>query len=191
MIDPMIQSDLEAELRDLAARRDIYDAVCSYMRGQDRLQPEVQRRAFHADAFVDCGPYAGNVAGFIDFAQALLATFKQSHHMICQVHIQTEGRVAHGEVYFLAQHRLIEAGVEKDLFVAGRYIDRYEDRGGGWKIAKRRELIDWARTDPASDSFIKEQTQLIMGARGAADFSNVRTWPQAGGGSIWPDSTTK
>ena len=64
-------------------------------------------------------------------------------------------------------------------FVAGRYIDRYEDRGTGWKIAKRQELIDWARTDPASDSFLRETPALqrIMGARGAADFSNQRNWP--------------
>jgi len=173
----MKQAELETQIRDLAARRDIYDAVCNYMRGQDRLMPELQRLAFHPDAFVDCGLFAGNAAEFVDFAQGLLATFKQSHHMICQLHIQVEGTSAQGEVYYLAQHRLVEAGVEKDLFVAGRYIDRYEDRGGGWKIAKRRELVDWVRTDPASDSFLKEQTALIPGARRGDDFSNVRIWP--------------
>ena len=70
-------------------------------------------------------------------------------------------------------------GVAKDLFVAGRYIDRYEDRGSGWKIARRRELIDWARTDPASDSFLRNTPELarVMGARGDADFSNQRNWP--------------
>ena len=59
------------------------------------------------------------------------------------------------------------------------YIDRYEDRGTGWKIAKRRELVDWARTDPAADSFLRETPALVrvMGARGAADFSNQRNWP--------------
>jgi hypothetical protein len=139
--------------------------------------PEVQRRAFHDDAFVDCGLYAGGADGFVQFAQGFLAELKHSQHLIGQTHIQVEGNVAHGEIYFIAQHRLVEAGIEKDLFVAGRYIDRYEDRGGGWKIAKRRELIDWARTDPASDSFLKEQTKLVLGARGAADFSNVRVWP--------------
>lgn len=178
MDDPtMNPPDLEAEVRDLAARRDIYNAICNYMRGQDRLMPEVQLLAFHEDAFVDCGLFAGSAADFVAFAQGLLGTFKQSQHLIGQSHIQVQGNIAHGEVYFLAQHRISEAGVDKDLFVAGRYIDRYENRGDGWKIAKRRELIDWARTDPASDSFMKEQTALVLGARGAADFSNIRTWP--------------
>jgi len=40
----MKKLDIESVVRDLAARRDIYDAICSYMRGQDRLLPEVQRR---------------------------------------------------------------------------------------------------------------------------------------------------
>ena len=173
----MKKLDIESEVRDLAARRDIYDAICNYMRGQDRLLPEVQRRAFHDDAFVDCGLFAGSADGFVNFAQGFLAAVKYSQHLIGQVHIHVEGSIAHGEVYFLAQHRILEDGLEKDLFVAGRYIDRYEDRGAGWKIAKRRELIDWARTDAASDSFLKQQSALILGARGRADFSCVRNWP--------------
>jgi hypothetical protein len=169
--------DIQAEVRDLAARRDIYDAVCNYMRGQDRLMPALQRSAFHDDAYVDCGLFAGTADGFVAFAQGFLAKLKQSQHVIGQVHIQVEGDVAHGEVYFFAQHRVVDNEVEKDLFVAGRYIDRYENRGGHWKIAKRRELVDWARTDNASDSFLKEHADVVLGARAGADFSNVRRWP--------------
>jgi hypothetical protein len=170
--------NIETEVRDLAARRDIHEAICNYMRGQDRLMPALQRSAFHDNAFVDCGLFAGDPDGYVQFAHGFLAKLKQSQHLIGQVQIQVEGNVAHGEVYFLAQHRIIENGVEKDLFVAGRYIDQYEDRGTGWKIARRRELIDWARTDPVSDSFLKEQTALVLGARGDADFSNSRAWPR-------------
>jgi hypothetical protein len=175
----MSKFDLEAEVRDLAARRDIYNVICNYMRGQDRLMPELHRSAFHDDAWDDCGLYTGDASGFVDFAQGFLANLKSTQHLIGQAQITVEGSVAHGEVYFIAWHRLVEDGVEKDLFVAGRYIDRYEDRGTGWKIAKRQELIDWARTDPASDSFLRETPALqrIMGARGAADFSNQRNWP--------------
>ena len=171
--------DLEAEVRDLAARRDINDALCRYMRGQDRLDPELHRSAFHEGAFVDCGLMQGTAETFVDFAQGFLAKLESSQHLIGQVQIKVEGKVAHGEVYFIAWHRLVEDGVAKDLFVAGRYIDRYEDRGSGWKIAKRRELIDWARTDPAADSFLRETPALarVMGARGDADFSNQRNWP--------------
>jgi len=69
-------------------------------------------------------------------------------------------------VYFSAHHRIIEDGEKKDLFVAGRYHDEYEDRGDGWKIARRKEIVDWARTDSAADSFLKDQAGLHLAGRG-------------------------
>ncbi|HET8612932.1 MAG TPA: nuclear transport factor 2 family protein [Sphingomonas sp.] len=169
--------DLEAEVRDLAARRDITDAIQRYMRAQDRLLPDLHRSAFHDDAYVDCGLYAGPAPGFVDFAQGFLADCKGSQHIIGQVRIEMDGaQAADGEVYFVAWHRIVEEGEEKDLLVAGRYIDRYEKRNGEWRIAKRRELIDWARTDPAADDFLKAHS-LPLGARGGADFSVTRDWP--------------
>ncbi len=170
--------DLEAEVRDLAARRDITDAVQRYMRGQDRLLPDLHRSAFHPDAYVDCGLFAGKASDFVDFAQGLLGGFKASQHLIGQVRIEIDGDAADGEVYFMAWHRIVEDGAEKDLLVCGRYVDRYEKRNGEWRIAKRRELIDWARTDPATDSFLHDNADtLVFGARGAADFSIARAWP--------------
>ncbi|WP_156680927.1 nuclear transport factor 2 family protein [Sphingomonas profundi] len=171
--------DLEAEVRDLCARRDIQAAHFRYMRGQDRLLPDLQRSAFHADAWDDCGIMAGPYTEFVDFAQGLLAGFTSSQHLTGQMDITVEGDVAHGEIYFIAQHRIVEDGEDKDLFVAGRYIDRYECRDGDWRIARRKELIDWARTDKASDSFLASAAVPAdaMGARGEADFSTHRRWP--------------
>jgi hypothetical protein len=170
--------DLEAEIRDLAARRDIHKAVCNYMRGQDRLRPEIQRTAFHDDAFVDCGLFAGGPDGYVDFAQGFLGRLEGSQHLIGQIDLEVEGDIARGEVYFLAWHRIEEAGEAKDLIVCGRYVDEYARRGGEWKIAKRREIIDWARTDPAADSFIKEYQALHLAGRRGSDFSETRAWPK-------------
>jgi hypothetical protein len=169
--------DAQAELRDLCARRDIYEVICNYMRGQDRLMPKLHRSAFHDDAFVDCGVFSGDADGFVGFAQGFLGDMSLSHHMMGQAHIEVDGSKASGEVYFIAFHRLTQEGREKDLIVAGRYVDEYENRGAGWKIAKRRLLVDWARTEDAADAFIKQQTDLILGARGGNDFSNRRDWP--------------
>jgi hypothetical protein len=176
----MSELDVQAELRDLCARRDIYDVICNYMRGQDRLMPALHRSAFHEDAYVDCGTFVGDADGFVRFAQGFLGTMRLSHHMMGQAHIKVEGRRASGEVYFIAFHRLTQDGHEKDLFVSGRYIDEYEDRGSGWKIAKRRLLVDWARTEDPADAFLKDQVNLVLGARGDDDFSNQRDWSALG-----------
>lgn len=168
--------ELAAEVRDLAARRDIQKAVQAYMRGQDRLLPELQRSAFHDDADVDCGLFRGGPDEYTKFAQGFLAQTKGSQHLIGQHDIDVQGDVAFGEVYFIAWHRVVEDGVDKDLIVAGRYIDRYECRAGVWKIAKRRELVDWARTDAPADSFLAGNTVLHRARQDARDFSILRDY---------------
>ncbi|MDR2857000.1 MAG: nuclear transport factor 2 family protein [Novosphingobium sp.] len=172
--------DLEAEVRDLAARRDIQAALARYMRGQDRLDRDLHLSAFHADAYVDCGLMQGSAAEFVDFAQGFLADLESSQHIIGQVTIDLHGDTASGEVYFYAWHRIREDGEPRDLSVAGRYIDEYSCRGGEWRISRRRELIDWARTDPAADAFLTDNPGLPRGARRGADFSQTRDWP------AWP-----
>lgn len=159
-------AELRAEIADLAARRDIHKAINVYMRGQDRLLPELQHTAFHEDAWVDCGLFAGRAWDFVEFAQGFLANCDASQHLIGQVDLRLDGRKASGEVYFIAHHRITENDEKQDLFVAGRYHDEYEDRGDGWKIARRKEIVDWARTDAAADSFLKEQTALHLARRG-------------------------
>lgn len=158
---------MAAQLHELKARQDIHGVICQYMRAQDRLLPDLHLDAFHPDAFVDCGLFAGSASEFVDFAQGFLGDLESSHHMIGQADIKVEGSVARGEIYFIAQHRIKQDGVDADLFVTGRYIDRYEDRGTGWRIASRKEIIDWARTDPTSDGFLKDNPGLNIGARHA------------------------
>lgn len=169
--------DVESEVRDLCARRDITDAVQRYMRGQDRLDRELHLSAFHDDAWVDCGLMNGSAKEFVDFAQGFLADMEGSQHIIGQVQIELRGDEADGEVYFYAWHRLIEDGEPKDLSVAGRYVDLYTCKDGDWRISKRREIIDWARTDLAADAFLAENPLLSLGKRRGEDFSQTRNWP--------------
>lgn len=169
--------DLEAEVRDLAARRDITAALMRYMRGQDRLDRALHLSAFHENAYVDCGLMQGSASEFVDFAQGFLADLEGSQHIIGQVDIDLRGDEASGEVYFYAWHRIREDGEPKDLSVAGRYVDEYACRDGEWRIAKRRELIDWARTDPAADDFLAANPILPRGGRSGTDFSQTRDWP--------------
>lgn len=151
----------------------IYDLLCDYMRGQDRLDATLHRSVFHEDATTDYGAgWTGDADGFVAFAQGVLTPHASNHHMIGQVRIDFEGAdMAFGEVYFQAFHRVEEDGAPKDLFVAGRYVDRYERRAGTWKIAHRSELVDWVRTEPAADDLLRLQPGFPMGARAPDDLS--------------------
>lgn len=159
----------EKRLRLLADKQDIYELSCIYMRGQDRLDTVAQRSVFWDDAWCAYGIYDGGPDGFVAFAQGALAAHKANHHMLGQVQIDVDGKEAFGEVYYQAFHRLVaEDGSERDLFVSGRYLDRYERRKGLWKIAYRSELVDWVRDVPAADVWFAASA-MLPGGRLPAD----------------------
>ena len=166
---------LDPRLDVLLSRQEIYDLSCRYLRAQDRLMPELHRSVFWDDATTDYGFYRGGPDGFVAFAQNALKDHRANHHMMGQALIEMEGDVAFGEIYFQAFHRIIDSGAESDLFVSGRYVDRYERRDGVWKIAHRTELVDWARTEPAADGGLKGAPEVLVGARGDQDLSNQRS----------------
>lgn len=170
--------DLEREVRDLVARRDITKALHAYIRGQDRLDYDLQLSSFHEDADVDCGPLRGDPVAYTDFAQGFLANLEGSQHILGQVDLDVDidAGTGTGEVYFYAWHRLIEDGEPKDLLMAGRYIDEYAYKNDRWAIQRRRELIDWARTDPAADGILNVMTDVHLSGRRGQDFSQTRDW---------------
>ena len=66
--------------------------------------------------------------------------------------IEVAGDVAYCESYAMASHRSEREGVEYDLVVGVRYVDRFERREGVWKIAHRKAVQDWNRIDPVAES---------------------------------------
>jgi SnoaL-like domain len=172
-------TDLQAELKDLIARRDITDAVHRYMRGLDRLDPVLQRSAFHDDAHVDCGLMAGSADDFVAFAQDMLAGMEATHHLLgqCRIEVHDEAN-ASGECYFQAWHGTRdEADQPHDLFISGRYIDEYACKNGEWRIQKRNLITDWVKQDPADHSFYAENPTTNRPGRRGEDFSQTRNWP--------------
>ena len=155
----------EDRLHQAADKLEIMDLSSNYMRGLDRLDGELERSVFWGDAFCSYGIYEGGPDGFVDYCQNALATHGSNHHFIGQINIDLDGNEAFGEIYYQAFHRVKDAaGEDRDLFVSGRYVDRYERRNGVWKIAYRSELVDWVREEAAADSWFVG-SQMIVGGR--------------------------
>lgn len=166
-----------SDLDTLLAKDAIRDLAARYMRGQDRLDPDLHLSTFWPDATTDYGIFQGSGPAFVDFAQALLATHLANQHIIGQHLIEVEGDRAFGEVYYYAFHRVIEQGVPVDMVISGRYLDRYERRGGEWRFAHRSELVDWARKDPAADGFLAtDLAACLLGRHDREDRSYDRQW---------------
>lgn len=155
----------DERLEAAADKIEIMDLSSAYMRGLDRLDAESERSAFWDDAYCVYGIYEGGPDGFVEYCQTGLSSHAANHHFLGQIQIDLQGDEAFGEVYYQAFHRVSnEAGEPRDLFISGRYVDRYERRNGVWKIAYRSELVDWVREEAATDSWF-EGSKMIVGAR--------------------------
>ncbi len=160
----------EDQMRDdrideLLVKQELYELACTYMRGLDRLRRDLVRGVFHEDAVCNYGFFVGGPDQFADFAMEALSGHKANHHFIGNTLYEVDGNEAYGEVYFQAYHRIVEDGEDKDLFISGRYVDRYERRLGLWRMAYRAEVNDWARTVPAADEFFASSPDGLRGSR--------------------------
>lgn len=156
---------------EVVSREQIRDLSRRYMRGLDRLDMALLGSVFAEDATVDYGFFQGSARDFVDFAHGALKDHHANHHMIGQMLVVVDGDTAVGEIYFQAYHRLTADGEEQELFIAGRYVDRYVRRNGEWKILFRSEVSDWTRTVPVSDPFFQTNTAALRGARSPDDYS--------------------
>lgn len=146
------------------------ELVARLARAIDRCDAALLASLFHPDATDDHGLFKGTAAEFVAWVIPLLKTMKQTQHVIGQCLIEVDGDRAAGESYFVAHHTL--AGLDGDLFslAAGRYLDRFERRGGVWKISHRHAVYDWNSAAPSSDTFDRANPgAMAFGKRGAFD----------------------
>jgi hypothetical protein len=141
-------------LQDLIDRAEIRDVLMRYLRGVDRVDLDLIRSSFHPDAEIGfpADVYDGsNLDGFINFLRKELASFKRTNHFVGNLLIELDGDVAYSELYLFANHESSKAHKWAGAFVSlwARYVDKFERRNGEWRIASRKLIIDWQRTDTA------------------------------------------
>ena len=145
-----MDSDTAALVRELKDRQEIYDCIMRYCRGIDRLDREMLLSAYHPGAIDDHGDYCGPVEGFVDHVFDLHFTHQQvTQHHITNHRCEIGDDVAHTESYYIFRSLNREAPLYTNA--SGRYIDRFEKRGGRWAIAERVCLVEirnehWAPT---------------------------------------------
>jgi len=140
-------------MTELEIRAAIEDALRSYCRGIDRLHAPSITAAFHPGAvLVDYGPTSSTIEQFADYAVAALGKrFAATQHRISNVTIEIDGDHARVETYVLAYHVEEGDGGRRLHTFSGRYIDRFEERDGAWKIARRTLRNDWSNVVPMGD----------------------------------------
>lgn len=164
--------DAQAIIQDLHDEHRIRKVLSRYWRGVDRLDLDLIRSAFHEDAI---DHHAGHDRLAHDFAQAAIERMPQvapggTQHRVGNVSIEVNGDRAWCEAYYHAIHN---AGDRlNELF--GRYVHRFERRGGEWKIAERWAVLDFTQTAPRTPAPSESNPGTARGSADKNDISYLR-----------------
>lgn len=134
--------DQRATLERLVDRQDILDCLTRIARAVDRSDRELFLSGFHDDAVLDAGGFVNAPGRVFDGARTghehgQASTLHNLLNHTCEI----DGATAHTETYFFF------TGVNRDgtnWVGGGRYLDRFERREDGWRIAFRYTLMEWS-----------------------------------------------
>lgn len=142
---------MDEQLQALLDKQAISELINAYCVAADRHDYDKMRTLYHEDAVDDHGGfYKGLATEFIDRLPQIQAPMKILHHNLTTINIALEGDYAEGEVYVLAFHQVETDDGAVDLLIGGRYLDKYEKRGGSWKYIERAVVADWATVNDPS-----------------------------------------
>jgi SnoaL-like domain len=112
------------------------------------------------------GIFNGAAKDFVPWVISVLKGMERTSHQICNVLVDVRGERAFSESYFIAYHRIVADGAERDMIAAGRYLDRHERRAGEWRIAHRQTVYDWTTEQAATDAAWRRPPMLERIERG-------------------------
>lgn len=138
-------TDIPVELRDLIARNEIRERIVRLARGEDRRDADLVRAAFWPDAHTDFGIFAGPFEEYLAWVVPGSPAVPVTSHVLGQTLIELKGTVGLTETHVSAYHRVDDGAEQRDVLLGGRYLDRFEQRDGEWRIAQRTMLYDWTR----------------------------------------------
>ncbi|MFI5040983.1 MAG: nuclear transport factor 2 family protein [Acidimicrobiales bacterium] len=137
--------DRDTALQQLSDDAEIRRVLYRYARGIDRRDPELVRSCYHADAIDHHGTFDGTRDEYVMWVFQVLEAHTFTSHNLMNISIEVCGDLALVETYAVATHGGEPATDRRKNFVAGfRYVDRFERRDGGWRIAERQVVNDWA-----------------------------------------------
>ena len=167
-----IDAATEAALKVMLDKQQIHDVMMRYCRAVDRVDEELLRSVYHPDAIDNHGLFNGAAADFVPWCiNQLRQAYTATQHFIGNELIEVEGDQAWCEFYFVAYHRYERNNEPRHMTAGGRYVDRWERRGGEWRIAERTVVVDWQRVDRVHEP---DASMLTLGLRSRQDLAYRR-----------------
>jgi SnoaL-like domain len=133
------------QLEQVVAEAEIRRVVARYCRGIDRMDLELVRSCYHDDAHDEHGSFSGTVDEYLEWVGALIAKYDATMHLIGNQLVEfLDADTAHVETYGISVHQSASGTPHLNLTTGFRFVDRFERRGGEWRIARRVAVADWS-----------------------------------------------
>jgi hypothetical protein len=153
--------------QDTIDRVAIMDLLARYNRGVDRCDLDTLNGVWAEGATTDYGANGGDAREWsANTVASLRANFLRTQHMLGQMVIDLDGDRATAETYCRAYHEFEGPDGREEMTVGGRYLDDLVRTPTGWRIAKRRYVMDWNANRPSTAKW--DQGLYAMLARRSA-----------------------
>lgn len=137
-----------SRLERAADRTEIYEVLARLCRGLDRLDPGLIADAYHEGAMDHHGPFDKPGRELASELVEMVRTHTENaFHILSNIAIEFDGDTAWVESYCTA----ITRDAEKYDDIGSRWVDRFERRGGAWKIAERTSIVEYNRSFPRGE----------------------------------------
>lgn len=138
-----MQDNGDGALARISAELECARLLHAYGRAIDWQDREGLACLFWPDARIDLGFFKGSGAEATDFLLANAARSQRRFHATSNIVLRIEGASAFADSCCVT-HAVgeIQAGVAGWQLFLGRYLDRLERRGGEWRFAERRFLLN-------------------------------------------------
>jgi hypothetical protein len=129
----------------LLDKQSIYEVLCRYCRGLDRMDKEMACSVWHEDGtalYHDM--YEGSGRGFVDWVWDAHKSMERHSHQIANHIIVLDGDTAKSETYVTVTLWTLPDtdGKQQEIIGKGRYLDRWSKRNGRWAIDHREHILD-------------------------------------------------
>jgi len=132
-------NDLIERLLDKQA---ITEQLYRYCRGVDRMDLALTRACWHVDGTADyVGMFQGAADALLDWIWNVHTGMQAHSHQLTNILIEIDGDRAASETYATVVLRT-RGNAARDIFVRGRYLDRWSRRDGVWAMDHRIHLPD-------------------------------------------------
>src|ERR1700722_7833496 len=117
-------------LESLLEREQIRDCIARLARGEDRRDADLISASYWPDSTTDYGVFVGTFDQYLAWVVPGSPAIPVTQHQLAQSLIQLDGNVARAEAHVTSYHRVNMGTEERDTVIGGRYLDRFEKRGG-------------------------------------------------------------